>query len=148
MKKTTLKKRIIALILATILCMGSSLTVFAASNAPTTSTVEPRAIGDCIASDGIITSGYGGSFSVYLDRSYFNIYIRAGATGNSNNAVYCYITFPDGSNHRLGYVIADGSKTSYLSYDGTAPAGTYTFHFEGTDEGTTGFLGFIYKSAY
>lgn len=146
MKKTTLKKRIISLILATILCMGSSLTVFAASNVPTTSAVEPRAIGDCIASDGVITGGYDAEFSVYLDRSYFDIYIRAGATGNSNNAVACYVTFPDNSTYFLGYVIADGSKTSYLAYDGTAPAGYYTFHFEGTDEGTTGFLGFIYKS--
>lgn len=148
MKKRNFKKRIIALILATILCMGSSLTIFAASNPPTSSTVEPRAIGDCIASDGIITNGYGGSFSVYLDRSYFDIYIRAAATGNSNNAVYCYVKFPDGRTYPLGTVVANGSKTSYLCYSGTAPAGNYTFYFEGTDEGTTGFLGFIYKSSY
>ena len=156
MKKTKiLKKRFIALILTTILCMASSLNVFAAANVSNTSdttatgtsgTIEPRAIGSLIDSNGIVTSGYGGDFTIYLDRSYFNIYVRAGATGNENNAVACYVTFPNGRTYYLGAIVADGSKTSYLCYDGTAPAGNYTFHFEGTNSGTTGFLGFIYSS--
>lgn len=155
MKKTkTLRKRIIATLLTTILCFASSLTVFASSetNYPenvssvSETTVEPRSLGTCVASDGMIANGYGCEFAVTLDRSYSDIYVRAGATGNSNNAVDCFVTFPNGRTYSLGFVVADGSKTSYLFYTGTAPAGEYIFSFEGTDSGTTGFLGFIYSS--
>lgn len=158
MKKSTLKKRIIAIALSTILCLASTVTVFASSETnsgsstsvgETTATsggIAAYSIGSCIASDGVIANGYGCDLVLTLDKSYFDIYIRAGATGNSNNAVDCFVTFPDGTTYPLGFVVADGSKTSYLCYSGTAPAGNYTFSFEGTDSGTTGFLAFIYSS--
>jgi len=156
--KKNLRKRIISLVLIVTLCLASSTYVFAsndnslqpiaatAANTAMTSAIMPRAIGSCVASDGMITSGYGGKLVLYLDRSYFDIYIRAGATGNANNGVYCTVTLPNGYTYPLGFVTADGSKTSYLCYDGTAPAGNYIFNFEGTDAGTTGFLAFIYSS--
>lgn len=156
MKKVkNLHKRILSVALMAILCLTSSLAASAAEETMPTNenisvvsetAVEPRVLGTCIASDGVICGGYDCEFTVTLDRSYNDIYVRAGATGNSNNAVTCFVTFPDGRTYRLGFVVADGSTTSYLFYDGTAPAGNYTFSFEGTDPGTTGFLGFIYSS--
>lgn len=151
-KKT--RKRVISIVLATILCFASSLTAFASSqtqyvddiSVASESDASTYSFGTCIAYDGMIANGYGCEFAVTLDKSYSDIYVRAGATGNSNNAVDCYVTFPDGMTYRLGFVVADGSKTSYLFYTGTAPAGDYIFSFDGTDSGTTGFLGFIYSS--
>lgn len=151
-KKT--RKRVISIVLATILCFASSSTAFASSQTQYVDDISVAgetdastySLGTCVASDGIIGTGYTNSFSVTLDRSYFNVYIRAGATGNENNAVVCHVIFPDGTIYRLGAIYADGSKTSYLFYDGTAPAGNYTFTFESTDAGITGYLGFIYSS--
>ena len=155
MKKTkNLRKRILTFVLTAVVCLTSSVTAFASEQLATPdnvavaseTVVEPRAIGTCIASDGVITGGYDATIVLTLDRSYFDIYVRAGATGNSNNAIACTVTFPDGSVYPLGLIVADGSKTSYLLYDGTAPAGNYTFTFTGTDAGTTGFLAFIYSN--
>ena len=156
MKKTkNLRKRILTFVLTAVVCLTSSITAFASEQLATPdnaavaseTVVEPRAIGTCIASDGVITSGYDATLVLTLDRSYFNIYIRAGAVGNENNAIDCHVTFPDGSTYPLGVIVANGSKTSYLLYDGTAPAGNYTFHFSGTDAGTTGYLAYIYSNS-
>lgn len=152
-RRNNLRKRVFALVLGTILCVASSSTAFAStittkdnSDVVSYTSIEPRALGNCVASDGVIASGYGCKLVLHLDRSYFNLYVRAAATGNANNGVVCSVTFPDGSTYPLGTITANGSKTSYLLYSGTAPAGNYTFNFTGTDAGTTGFLGYIYSS--
>lgn len=154
--KKNLRKRIIALVLSAVLCLASSISVFAAEPKDVDSadaTVElagggasTYSLGNCIGSNSIVASGYTNSFTITLDKSYDSPYFRAMATGNSANAVDCSVTFPDGSYHFLGLIVADGSKTPYYQYLGTVPAGTYTFRFVGTDSGITGYAGFIYSS--
>ena len=151
-----LRKKIIATILAATLCMASSLVVFAQSSPSNDGHWEivyldndavVTSVGNLIDSDGIITSGYGTTITLTMDRAYYAPYFRAGTSGNANNAVACDLIFPNGSCYDLGEIYADGSKTPYLHYTGTAPAGSYTFSFQGTNSGTTGFAAFMY-SAY
>lgn len=105
-----------------------------------------RSLGTTIDSGGEIASGFGTTVTLHMDRDYYSPYFRAGACGNANNQVYCYVTDPDGYTYPLGTVTADGSTTPYLTYTGTAPAGDYVFTFEGTNPGTTGFLAFMYSN--
>ena len=105
-----------------------------------------RSLGNTIDSGGEIASGYGTTVTLHMDRDYYSPYFRAGAVGNENNLVYCYVTTPAGYTYPLGTVTANGSTTPYYHIDYTAPAGDYVFTFEGTDSGTTGFLAFMYSN--
>ena len=154
--KKILRKRIIALVLSAVLCLASSISVFAAQ--PKNVDFADNAVelleggastyslGNCIASNSTVTTGNVCELSVTLNSSCSMPYFRAMATGNSNNAVYCTVALPNGEEIYLGTIVANGSKTPYYSYLGTVPAGTCTFKFLGTDAGTTGYAGFIYSS--
>ena len=147
MKKTA-RKLSSLVALALVLCMVMSVPVFASENPNSDNSEEPTRISQHTLDSGskICASGYSCTITLHLYSTYYEAYFRAGAAGNSNNAVTCSVTTPGGQTYNLGSITADGSVTPYFYTLGYSGPGDYVFEFMGTNGGPTGFAAFIYAN--
>jgi len=127
MKKTSLNKRILSLIM--VLCLSFTMTtvtcIAAAESDDDPSGSNTRSIIDYGSS--YITNYT--SIDLYLSNGHWNANFGAAVVGNVGETYEVYITTPGGTTYTGMYVVGGGGSMSLLKTLMYASSGTYTFEF-------------------
>lgn len=150
---STMKKRLLALLMTLVLALSLSVSAFAAeptnvitedSAASVSEEASTRASGDVIG--GASGTIYGGSGFLYVTLPTWNLWadLQAGIDFTSQNgAVTCTVVMPDGEEVYLGIISGSGSRTGHSEVT-IAPAGTYAFYFSSANTEPFDVCAFIY----
>lgn len=124
MKKTSLNKRILSLVM--VFCLSFTFTCIATAEGADES--EPELRDTVLDYDSSYITNYT-SIDLYLSSGNWSADFYAAVVGNVGATYEVYITTPGGTTYSSMFVVGGGGTMKHLKTFAYASAGTYTFEF-------------------